>query len=239
MCIGQKIDEAESLNFNDLAIKNNKEVEILGITLDGNMNFDTQIKNICRKAGQKLSALLRISPYFDQGKKVSLYKSMMKSHFNYCPLVWMFCSRQSNNLINKVHEGGLRLTYRDKTKDFQQILREQNEITIHQRNLQVLVTEMYKIVNGIAPPITNSLFQFRCNTNSIRNFQEVFTKNRKTVKYGTETVTYRVPFLWANVRTKYKNAKSLDEFISKVKAWKCDFCQCRLCKKYMQNLGFI
>ena len=51
-----------SKNFNNLAIKNSKEVEILGITLDRNMNFHTHIKNICRKAGQKLSALLRISP---------------------------------------------------------------------------------------------------------------------------------------------------------------------------------
>ena len=80
---------------------------------------------------------------------------MIKSQFNYCPLVWMFSSRQSNNLINKVHERGLRLTCRDETKDFQQILREQNEITIHQRNLQVLMTEVYKIMNCIASPIMN------------------------------------------------------------------------------------
>ena len=37
MCTGQKIDDAETLNFNNLAIKNSKEVEILGITLDRNM----------------------------------------------------------------------------------------------------------------------------------------------------------------------------------------------------------
>ena len=98
MCIGQKTDDAETLKFNNLAI-NSKEVEILGITLDRNMNFHTHIKNICRKAGQKLSALLRISPYLDKIKKVLLNKSMIKSQFNYCPLVSMFCSRQSNNLI--------------------------------------------------------------------------------------------------------------------------------------------
>ena len=32
MCIGQKIDDAETLNFNNLAIKDSKEVEILGIS---------------------------------------------------------------------------------------------------------------------------------------------------------------------------------------------------------------
>ena len=173
MYIGQKIDDAETLNFNNFVIENSKEVEILGITVDRNMNFHTHIKNICRKTGQKLSALLRISPYLDQRKKVLLYKSMIKFQFNYCPLVRMFSSRQSNNLIKKAHERGLRLTYRDETKDFQQILREQNEITIHQMNLQVLMTEVYKIVNSIAPPIMNSLFQFRYNTNNIRNFQKI------------------------------------------------------------------
>ena len=81
-------------------------------------------------------------------------------------------------------------------------------------------------------------FQFRCNTQSIKNFQEIFTENRKTIKYCTEIVTYRASFLWANLHTKYKNAKSLDEFKSKIKAWKCDFCQCRLGKK-VKSLGFI
>ena len=115
MCLGKDIDDTETLSYNDLALKNSKEVEILGITLDRSMGFNTHIKNICRKAGQKLSALLRISPYLDQGKKVLLYKSMIKSQFNYCPLVWMYCSRQSNNLINRVHERGLRLAYRNET----------------------------------------------------------------------------------------------------------------------------
>ena len=191
MCLGKDIDDTETLSYNDLALKNSKEVEILGITLDRSMGFNTHIKNICRKAGQKLSALLRISPYLDQGKKVLLYKSMIKPQFNYYPLVWMYCSRKSNNLINRVHERGLRLTYRNETyKQFQQILSDKNEPTIYQKKLQVLMTEVYKIVNGIPPLIMNLLFNFRANIHSIRNSQEIFTENRKTVKYGIETVTY-------------------------------------------------
>ena len=85
----------------------------------------------------------------------------------------------------------------------------------------------------------NSLFQFRCNTNNIRNFQEIYTENRKTVKYGTQAVAYPALFFWADLHTKYKNAQLLDEIKSKIKAWKCDFCQYRLCKKFEQNLGFI
>ena len=120
MCTGEEIDDTETSKFNNFATKNKKELETLGVKIDRNMNFHAQIKNICRKAGQILSALLRMSLYLDQGKKVLLSKSMIKSQFNYCPLAWMFCSKQSNNLINKFHESGLRLTYRDEIKDLQQ-----------------------------------------------------------------------------------------------------------------------
>ena len=69
MCIGKNVSDSEFLNLNDLNLKNCKEVEILGVTLDRNLNFKRHIKNICRKAGQKLSALLRISSHINIDKK--------------------------------------------------------------------------------------------------------------------------------------------------------------------------
>ena len=102
---------------------------------------------------------------------------MIKSQFAYCPLVWMFCFRQSNNLINKVHERALKLIYQDNS-NFEVLLEKQHDFSIHQRNLQVLMTEIYKIVNGIAPPIMNSLFTFRLNQHNLRNFQELSTEKK-------------------------------------------------------------
>ena len=82
----------------------------------------------------------------------------------------MFCSRQSNNLINKIHKWSLRISYKDQKISYHNLLETQNELTIHQRNLQVLMTETYKIVDGVVPPIINSLFEFRSNEYNIRNF---------------------------------------------------------------------
>ena len=132
------------LNFNNLTIKSSEEVEILGINIDNNLNFNNHINLISRKAGQKLSALLRISSNLNMKQKKLLYKSIIKSQFNYCPLVWIFCSRQSNNLINKTHEPSLRISNKDQK-------------TSHLRNLQVIITDIYKIVNGVTPLIMNPL----------------------------------------------------------------------------------
>ena len=99
---------------------------------------------------------------------------MIKSQFNYCPFAWIFCSRQSKNLINKTQERSQRISYKDQKTSYQNLLETHNEFTIHQRNLQVLMTEIYKIVNDVAPPIMNSLFEFRSNEYNIRNFSSTF-----------------------------------------------------------------
>ena len=95
---------------------------------------------------------------------------MMKSQSNYCPLVWMFWSRQSNNLINKIHDRSLRISCKVQKTSYQNFLETHNELTIHQRYLQVITTEIYKIVNDVAPLIMNPLFEFRSKEYNIRNF---------------------------------------------------------------------
>ena len=119
------------------------------------------------------------------------------------------------------------------------MLEKQHDFSIHQRNLQVLMTEIYKIVNGITLPIMNSLFTFHLNQHNLRNFQELSTEKRNTVNYGLETVTYRVPIIWAKLPLEYKLAGSLIVFKSKVKSWKCEICTCRLCKEYEPSLKYI
>ena len=68
MCLGKNLDFNKVLNFSNL-IKSSKDVEILGIKIDNNLNFNNHIKSICRKAGQKLSALLRISSNLNMKQK--------------------------------------------------------------------------------------------------------------------------------------------------------------------------
>ena len=93
MCLGKNLDDNEVLNFNNLPIKSSKEVEVSGIKIDNSLNLNNHLKSICRKAGQKLNALLRISSNLSMKQKNLLYKLMKKSQFNYCPFVWMLCSR--------------------------------------------------------------------------------------------------------------------------------------------------
>ena len=80
-------------------------------------------------------------------------KSFVTSQLGYCPLIWMFHSRHLNNKINSIHERALRITYHDHISTFQELLNKGNSVSIYHRNLQALVTEMFKIQRGLSPDI--------------------------------------------------------------------------------------
>ena len=61
-------------------------------------------------------------------------KSFITSQFGYCPLIWMFHSRTSNNKINFIHERTLKITYNDRKSSFEELLRKGNTVSIHHRN---------------------------------------------------------------------------------------------------------
>ena len=108
--------------YDNLTVKNSNEEERLGLTLDRKLTFHQHCKKMCRKAGQELSAILRLSPYLDTNKRKIICTTMVKSQINYYPLVWMFCTRRSSNLINKVQERALRIIFNDKYTDFKSLL---------------------------------------------------------------------------------------------------------------------
>ena len=55
---------------------------------------------MCKKAAQILGVLNRIFSLLDTEKKKLVSNAAIKSHFSYCPLIRIFSSRRSNNLIN-------------------------------------------------------------------------------------------------------------------------------------------
>ena len=140
------------------------EQVLLGITIDSNLTFKNHINNICKKASQKLNAPARIAPYINIQKRRTIMMSFVTSQFRYCLLIWMFHSIRLNNKINSIHERALRITYQDNTSLFQELLNKDNSVSIHQRHLQVLATEMFKIHRALSPEILREIFMSKTNS---------------------------------------------------------------------------
>ena len=232
-------DNDVHINIDGKTIYGNTSVKLLGVTIDNNLNFSEHVSNICKKAGQKLHALRRVSHLMNKTKLRILMKAFIESQFSYCPLIWMFHNRTLNNRINKLHENALQLVYNNYNLSFNDLLELDNSYTIHHRNLQKLATEIFKVKNNLSPIFMKDVFPISTNPYNLRNVPDFKTSNIRTVYNGTETISFRGPKTWALVPDEIKMSKSLPEFKDKIKHWNPDGCMCRLCKTYIQNLGFI
>ena len=212
---------------------------MLGIKIDSNLNFEEHVSTLCRKANQKLHALARISKYIGPPKRRIIMKAFVTSQFNYCPLVWMCHSRTLNNKINYLHERALRIAYNDKVSTFQELLNQDKSVTIHIKNIQILATEIYKVKNGMAPAILNDVFSFNNSpVYSLRSGDCLNRTNTRTTHYGIESISNIGAKIWNILPNDIKISPSLNIFKRKIKQWVPE-CPCRLCKTYIENIGFI
>ena len=165
-------------------------------------------------------------------------KAFIQSRFGYCPLIWMCHSRALNTRINRIHERALRMVYNDYTSTFKMLLDKDKSVTVHVRNIQTLAIEVFKTVNGVSPKIMSNVFPLK-KTVTHCSKQIFVTRNTKTVNYGLETISVLGPKIWSILPKDWKLSNDLVDFKNKIKSWKAIKCPCRLCKVYVQGVGFV
>ena len=84
-----------------------------------------------------------------------------------------------------------------------------------------------------------SIFPDRVVPFKFRNMNPFQSNNVSSVFNGTETISFRGPKTWMLVPEEIKRSESLIEFKAKIKNWEPKGCTYRLCRIYINNLGFI
>ena len=164
----------------------------------------------------------------------------MISQFSYCSLVRMFHSGNTENRVNKIHERALRLVYDDSPYlSFDELLIKDKSVSIHQRNLQFLTTEIFQVKNGASTRLTEDIFHFVNKPYDLRNNRILLRKRNRAVFYGTENLSSLARRIWELIPQSLKDETELSQFKTKIKTWANNKCPCRLCKKYIGHIGFI
>ena len=109
----------------------------------------------------------------------------------------MFHSRQLHNRINKIQERAVRIVYKDNKPTFDDVLKLDNSVTIHQQNLQKLATEIFKVKNSLVPKIMTEVFEIEEPHYNLRFEANYFkTENVKSAHYGIQSVRHLRPKIW-------------------------------------------
>ena len=91
----------------------------------------------------------------------------------------------------------MRLDYDDKHYlSFDELLTKDKSGSIHQKNLQLLATDIFKVNNGVSTALTEYIFNFVNKPYDLRNNRILFRMTNRTVSYGTERLPSLALRIW-------------------------------------------
>ena len=104
----------ERSTVNDTIIKSNEKVDLLGLTLDDKLSFETHVSAICKR--------LQVSSMLSIKSRKAAVDAFIFSNFNYCPLVWYFLVARELQKIERIQERALRFIHDDYESDYNVLL---------------------------------------------------------------------------------------------------------------------
>ena len=111
-------------------------------------------------------------------------------------------------------------------------------VSIYDRNIQYLATEMYEVSN--TTPVVRNIFTEKITCPYYLQLYSRFSSPLvRSVFHGTESISYLGPVIWSVLLDIYKNLPNFSDIRNRIKKWKPYNCPCKRCKTYISRVGFI
>ena len=108
------------------------------------------------------------------------------------------------------------------------------------RGFRFIDIPLYNTKNDLGPQIMKDTFHFKRKPYNLKIDPELQRRRNWTVYFGTESISPPLATkMWELIPSDIRNASSPEICIEKIKFWTTDNYSCRLCKTYIDNVGFI
>ena len=144
--------------------------------------------------------------------------------------MWMFCSKSANKEINRTIKRALRLLCEDYGSSFEQLLEKDGSITLHQRNLQNLMAEIYETINQINPAYMWEFVVEKDMPYNLRTKVLCWLPQAQTNRYRLDSLSFRGSLLWNTLKDEVKRAGALTKFKKSIVKWDSKSCNCLICR---------
>ena len=139
-----------NIHVNGEEIKTTDNLQLLGVTLDSDLSFSDFINLSCKKASQRIGALMRLRNLIPTQSKLTLFKCAILPYVTYC-IVWHFCKASDTRKLERIQERGLRTVFKDNSSSYNQLLERAGLPTLFNRRLQDVSILMYKVKHKLCP----------------------------------------------------------------------------------------
>ncbi len=183
----------------------------LGVKLDQHLNFEEHINWVYKKSSMKLGAIRKIRTNLPQSVALSLYKSLVLPHLDYCDIVYSCTSEANLQKLQKVQNSACRTLLRaDRRAHIQDMHKELKLLPLAKRREYHMATECYRQVTNPNSSLHN-LFQINHGRRTRTGNKKVKVPDIRTAT-GRKSFSFRGPECWNGVDEDLKSSENLDAF---------------------------
>ncbi len=218
------VNSDESIIIDNNVIQSQRAVKLLGVNFDSALSFNVHVNEICRKAGRKMNVLGRLSRSLDLDSKLMLFHSFVLSHFEYCAVVWHFCSKDNMKKIEKIQKQALRYVFNDYTSSYANLRGKANRPLMYVQRLRSILTEVSKCLNKTGPQYLHDMFSLNEGSRNSRKGSQLIQKKFNTIRYGYNSVQYQGSKMWNLLNISFKSSQCFVEWEPLCNCSHCDLC---------------
>ena len=134
--------------INNVTIPYTSSVLNLGLFLDSNLNWETQVKHICRKTFSILYSLRRLKNFLPIPLKQTLVQNLVLPHFDYCDIVYSDLNVNLSQRLQRVHNACIRFIFNARRYDHFNNL---SWLRLNKRCQLHSLTFLFKILHSCIP----------------------------------------------------------------------------------------
>ena len=151
-----------SFKVNDINIPVKDNIDLLGVNIDKNLQFNSHVKNICTKVSIQVNVISRFRKIVPTAVKCKLYKAFIVPYFRYCSAVSHFCGARNRDKLENPNKRALRIVLDEKSLHYQELLNKFNSSDLYGIRCQDMMKTVFQTIQfETMPKYMRGLFQMR------------------------------------------------------------------------------
>jgi len=223
MIFGKKNIDKQSVQIfiNDVELERVETVKFLGIYIDDNMKWKSQIDKLCNQVSRNIGVINRLSEFIPQMILLTLYNTLILCHLNYGISIW---GSSDNYLLNRIlilQKRCVRIISKSGFRAHTAPLFNKFKIlpvhALYDYNVGIF---MYLYFNDLLPSNFDSLFDRNIDIHSYNTRGKLnYRVNYGQSSLSRSLISYNGPLLWNSLPEYIKSSKSLNIFKYKFKEY--------------------
>ena len=170
-------------------------------------------------------------------EKFILVNSFIICHFNYCPPLWLFCSKDIQQKLEKPNKRALRLALSDCSSSYRELLQKTKFTTVHIHSIRQLALEVFKTLHNLNPAFMKNSFIPEPSDYDLCMRDTLYIPRFKSTRYGIKSLRFLGPKIWNSLPDNIK-LLNIRQFKILLYNWFSKYqCACMACSQLQYYLN--